>query len=143
MAKKQVYLVETKSKSKWNGLSVAKKKVYLVETKSPKEMNGNEIDNWDGLDRFTVPKDSKEIRTTPVEKKDGCGACGYNNPISGEISGGTEAVSNEFPWTVRITGGCAGGELQLGWDITGNIISLISNIIITCKQLNIINNNNI
>ena len=65
MAKKKVYLVETKSKSKWNGLSVAKKKVYLVETKSKKEMNGNEIDNWD----------SKEIRTAPVEKIDGCALC--------------------------------------------------------------------
>ena len=71
--------------------------MYLVETKSKKEMNGNEIDNWD----------SKEITTTPVEKIDGC-ACGYND-IFGEISGGTEAVSNEFPWMVRIVGGCAGG----------------------------------
>ena len=51
---------------------MAKKKVYLVETKSKKEMNGNEIDNWDGLDRFTVPK---EIATTPVEKIDGCALC--------------------------------------------------------------------
>ena len=87
--------------------------MYLVETKSKKEMNGNEIDNWD----------SKEITTTPVEKIDGC-ACGYND-IFGEISGGTEAVSNEFPWMVRIVGGCAGGELQLGSDITGNRISLM------------------
>ena len=94
--------------------------MYLVETKSKKEMNGNEIANWDGLGRFTVPK---EIATTPVEKIDGC-ACGYND-IFGEISGGTEAVSNEFPWMVRIVGGCAGGELQLALDITGNIISLM------------------
>ena len=85
---------------------MAKKNVYLVETKSKKEMNGNEIDNWDGLDRFTVP-------STPLEKRYGCGACGYDNKIRREISGGTEAVSNEFPWTVRIVGGCAGGELQL------------------------------
>ena len=106
VAKKKVYLVETKSKKG--------KKVYLVETKSKSGNNDNDID-WDGLDRFTIPKDSKEITTEPVEKKLGC-ACGVKsyNEINAEISGGTEAKPHEFPWMVRISGGCAGGELQIG-----------------------------
>ena len=36
--------------------------------------------------------------------------CGKNNFIhNGEISGGEIAIPNEFPWVVRIYGGCSGG----------------------------------
>ena len=83
---------------------MAKKRVYLVETKSKARKNENDYD-WEGLDKFTIPK---EITTEPAEKKVGC-ACGDQK--GSEISGGTKAVANEFPWMVRISGGCAGGEL--------------------------------
>ena len=48
----------------------------------------------------------------------------FKNEISGEqseISGGKEAQSNEFPWAVRIFGGCAKGIIYLEgkWKQTG------------------------
>ena len=45
-----------------------------------------------------------------MEKKADC-ACGFQDADGiNRISGGEEARPKEFPWVVRIVGGCAEGE---------------------------------
>ena len=78
--------------------------MFLVDTTSKKEKH--EYDDW-GYG-FTIPKDSEEITTKPIEKVEGC-ECGSQPPVY-DISGGSEANPHEFPWMVRIVGGCALGE---------------------------------
>ena len=66
-------------------VSVAKKKLYLVETKSGNGKNGKNGNDYQDMCM--------------------CGQKTYN-----EIAGGMDAETNEFPWIVRIMGGCAGGQ---------------------------------
>ena len=68
-------------------VSVAKKKLYLVETKSGSGKNGNGKNGNDYQDMCM------------------CGQKSHD-----EIAGGMDAEINEFPWIVRIMGGCAGGQ---------------------------------
>ena len=63
------------------------------------------------LDKGPSPSTkTREITTAPMEKKADC-ACGFQDADGiNRISGGEEALPKEFPWVVRIVGGCAGGE---------------------------------
>ena len=55
-----------------------------------------------------------EIETTEAPEPQGDCDCGKSpNQNSNEIAGGKEARPNEFPWMVRIIGGCAQGDNKL------------------------------
>ena len=55
-----------------------------------------------------------EIETTEATEQQGECDCGKSpNQNSNEIAGGKEARPNEFPWMVRIIGGCAQGDNKL------------------------------
>lgn len=55
----------------------------------------------------------KEIKSVPVGKEDAC-TCGKQAPSEMNlISGGEDAGPQEFPWMVRIVGGCGGGGFHI------------------------------
>ena len=90
--------------------------MFLAESKSRKEKKGyeSEIEYLDGINRApTMVKGRGENDTKSILNTWEDCQCGQNY-LGSEISGGTEAVPHEFPWMVRIIGGCKGGELQVG-----------------------------